>query len=72
MKKDICEFTGCRKTATVKLRNNHKICEDCAKELRRMKKAGKKPYCFFKEVLVGHIGNPKNHFNFYKDIPIKL
>lgn len=72
MKKDICECGGCRKTATVKLRNGHRICEDHAKALRRMKKAGKKPKYLFKEVLVGHLGDPKDHFDICVDIPIKL
>lgn len=72
MKKNICECGGCKKTATIKLRNGHRICEDHAKAIRRLKKAGKKPYCLFKEVLVGHLGNPKNHIDICVDVPIKL
>lgn len=72
MKKDICECAGCRKIATIKLRNGHKICDDCAKELRRLKKAGKKPRYFVKEVLVGHLGDTKDRFNICVDRFIKL
>lgn len=72
MKKDICEVGGCRKVGTVKLRNGHKICEDHAKALRRLKRSGKKPTVFFKEVLVGHLGDPKNHFDICVDVPVKL
>lgn len=72
MKKNICECGGCHKTATVKIHNGHRICEDCAKLLRRMKNAGKKPKYLFKEVLVGHLGDPKEHMDLYVDIPVKL
>ena len=47
MKKYICEHAGCNKTATKKLKNGHRVCEDCAKEFRR-----KGSKMFFKEVLV--------------------
>ena len=54
MKKKMCECGGCRKTATVRLRNGHWICEDCAKEIRRVKRYSK-VRGFFKEVLFGHL-----------------
>ena len=74
MKKHICECSGCNKTATVKLRNGHRICEDCAKILRRhsWKKdgcTGKRVRGFFKEVLIGHLGGD---FNIYADVFVKL
>jgi hypothetical protein len=72
MKKDMCECSGCRKTATVKIGHGHMICEDCAKALRRLKKAGKKPRYFFKEKLLGHLGDPKDHFDICIDIPVKI
>ena len=37
-----------------------------------MKKAGKKPKYLFKEVLVGHLGDPKDHIDLCVDVPIKL
>lgn len=77
MKKHICECSGCSKTATVKLRNGHRICEDCAKALRRRRRSGKKPRYFFKEVPIGHLGvgfyGPGDPgLNVYNDVPVKL
>ena len=69
MKRYICECSGCHKTATVKLRNGHRICEDCVKEFRRLKRAGKKITGFYKEVLIGNLGG---EFNIYTDVPVKF
>ena len=68
MKKHICECSGCNKTATVKLRNGHRICEDCHKVLRRRINAGEKVDGFFKEILIGHLGE----FDLYTDVFVKL
>ena len=68
MKKYICECSGCNKTATIKLRNGHRICEDHAKFFRRKKRAGKKILGFYKEVLIGNLGE----FNIYTDVFVKL
>ena len=68
MKKHICERAGCNKTATVKLRNGHRICEDCRKDICRRANAGEKVDGFFKEVLIGHLGE----FNLYTDVFVKL
>jgi len=68
MKKYVCERSGCRKTATVRLRNGHRICEDCAKAIRRRRRAGDKVSGFFKEVLIGHL----SEFNLYTDVFVKL
>ena len=72
MKKHICEFGGCRKTAKVKLRNGHGICEDHAKLLRRIRRSGAKPKFMYKEVLVEHIGDASSKFDVCVDVPIKL
>lgn len=70
MKKYICECSGCNHTATVKLRNGHRICEDCQKKFRRRNRAGngRKIIGFYKEVLIGHLGE----FNIYTDVRVKL
>ena len=68
MKKRICECSGCNKTATVKLRNGHAICEDCLKKFRRMRRSGKKVTGFLKEVLVGHL----EEFNLYTEVAVKF
>ena len=55
MKKKMCECSGCRKTATVRLRNGHWICEDCMKYLRKAKHT-RKVRGFYKEVYIGRLG----------------
>lgn len=67
MKKHICECGGCRKTATVKLKNGHRVCEDCYKGIRR---TGAK--VIWKEALVGHLGDPKDHIDLCIDYPVKI
>lgn len=69
MKRHICECSGCKKTATIKLRNGHRICEDCNKEFRRLKRAGKKLKGFYKEVLIGHLDDK---FDICTDVVIKF
>jgi len=68
MKRRICEISGCRKTGTVKLRNNHWICEDCAKKLREYRRAGKKVKGFYKEIPLGYWGD----FKVFTDVLVKL
>jgi len=68
MKKHICECGCCRKTATVKIRNGHRICEDHAKEIRRLIRSGRDIRGFCKEVLVGHVGE----FDVCTDVFVKL
>lgn len=67
MKKYICECSGCYKTATVKIKNGHRICEDHAKEFRR-KRHGKKIAGFWKEIHIGNIGE----FKLYTDVLVKM
>ena len=64
MKKHICERAGCNRTATVKLANGHRLCEDCAKEFRR-----KGSIDFLKKELDGHIGNCCDIYVYY---PVKI
>ena len=71
MKKYICECCGCRKTATVKVKNGHRICEDHAKEFRRLRRAGKKVTHFYKEIRLGHFGDYCEH-DVCTDVIIKL
>ena len=68
LKKHICEVADCGKTGTVRIRNGHYICEDHAKCLRRLKRSGAKPKYFFKEVLVGHVGE----FDICRTVAVKL
>lgn len=74
MKKYICECVGCRKTATVRLRNDHRICDDHDKGFRRLKRAGKKLKAFYKEVLIGHLslGPGDKGFDICRDVVVKL
>lgn len=61
-----CECNGCIKKGTVKLKNNHYVCDEHYKILKHNKKV-KKYNIFFKSVHIGAIGI----FPVYRDIEIK-
>lgn len=61
-----CECNGCNKEGTVKLKNNHYVCDEHYKLLKHNKKT-KKHNVFFKSVHIGAIGV----FPVYRDILIK-
>ena len=61
-----CECNGCIKKGTVKLKNNHYVCDEHYKILKHNKKV-KNHNIFFKSVHIGAIGI----FPVYRDIEIK-
>lgn len=61
-----CEFGGCNKKGTVKLKNNHYVCDEHYKILKHSRRV-KKHNVFFKSIHIGHIGS----YPIYSDILIK-
>jgi hypothetical protein len=62
-----CECSGCNKSGTVKLKNNHYVCDEHYKILKHNRKV-KKHNVFFKSIFIGDLGNS---IQIYKDIMIK-
>lgn len=62
-----CEVSGCNKSGTVKLKNNHYVCDEHYKILKHNRKV-KKHNVFFKAFLIGSLGQ---EYPIYRDIMIK-
>ena len=54
-----CECNGCNKSGTVKLKNNHYVCDEHYKVLKHNRRV-KKHNVFFKEILIGNFGKGCN------------
>lgn len=62
-----CEYSGCMKSANRRLKNNHWVCDEHFKRLKRRKR-NLGYNIFFKEIYCGQWESLK----IYKDVPIKF
>lgn len=71
MKKNICEVSDCNKTATRRIKNGHRVCEDCLKKLKRNHKVFGHNV-FFKEKRIGTMKSVfGRNYGLFIDIAVK-